>query len=274
MLNEDLISVVMSAFNESEDWFCKSLESIINQTYKNIEIILIIDNPLNGNIIKKANYYKDIDSRIRLFINEENRGLVWCLNEGIRLSKGKFIARMDSDDISDPTRLQKQLSYMNSNDECVLVGSQMRLINEIDNEIEKKEKLPTEYNKIKRILKYSNVMCHPSFMFKKDFVKKIGAYREIAYAEDYDLITRIIMNGGIIENLPETLIRYRVRSNGICKSNINVQQQSERFVKKNFRKNNIDNNIINYKNTKPLTLISKLRRKKDRTIYRLLMYRY
>ena len=108
-----MISVIMSAYNEKAEWFEKSLLSVLNQTFKEIEIILIIDNPNNIDLINIAKKYSEKDKRIKLIINNENRGLVYCLNKGVEVSSYDIVARMDSDDISKKDRLKTQLEYLN-----------------------------------------------------------------------------------------------------------------------------------------------------------------
>ena len=270
-MNNELISVVMSAYNEKGNWFIKSIESILNQTYKNIELIVFIDNPKNNELIEIAQRYEKKDKRIKLIINEKNKGLVYCLNKGIELSNGRFIARMDADDISELDRFEKQFNYLNLNPECILVGSQMKLIDEEDKCMVNNISFPIENKKIKKMLKLTNTFCHPSILFIKDYVVEIGGYRDIAYAEDYDLITRIVINGGKIANINEKLINYRVRKNGICQSNLNTQRQSEKYIKNNFKKRKIDN-IKTYRQDFDLKFNENFKRKIDRLVYRILTF--
>lgn len=273
-MKKKLVSVVMSAYNEEGKWFIKSIESIINQTYKYLEIIIIIDNPNRKDLIDIAYKYKSIDSRIKVIINKINKGLVYCLNKGIKISKGELIARMDADDISNSRRIEKQVKYLNENKECILVGTQMILINENDEFIERSNKLPTKYNDIKKVLKYTNVICHPSIMFIKDFVIGIGVYREIKYAEDYDLITRIVINKGIVSNLEEELIYYRIRKNGITNSNSQIQFNSEKYIKKNYKKGKIPKIDEQYCCNKKINFIDKINKKIDIIKYKIFMKKF
>ena len=102
------ISVILSAYNEEERWFRKAVESILNQSFKEFELILILDNPNNELLDKIIKEYKEKDSRIIYIKNEKNLGLVESLNRGIKASSGLYIARMDADDIAKPTRIEKQ----------------------------------------------------------------------------------------------------------------------------------------------------------------------
>lgn len=113
MSNTPKISVIMSAYNESFDELSRSIDSIINQTYKNIEFIIVSDNPENKEIKKAVQVAND--QRIKYLENKENVGLVQSLNRAISEATGSIITRMDADDISKKTRLKDELQYMQQN---------------------------------------------------------------------------------------------------------------------------------------------------------------
>lgn len=267
-MKNELVSIIISAYNENIEWFEKSINSLQTQTHTNIEIILFIDNPKNSELINFAIDISEKDSRIKLFINEKNQGLVFCLNKGISLCSGNIIARMDADDISDCRRLEKQLHFLKTNPDYVLVGTQLNLIDEKDRLLNKKILLPCSYKHIKKIFNYTNVICHPSIMFRKDFINQIGGYRDIIYAEDYDLVARIILNGGKVANLKEHLINYRIRYNGITQSNKIIQIHSQLFVKKYYRKKRELELLDKYYNSNNLRLSEKVLIIKDKIIYK------
>ncbi len=264
----DKISVLMSAYNEKPYWFELSLLSILNQTITQLDIVLIIDNPNNKELIKVAKKYCEIDSRINLIINSENKGLVYSLNKGLKLCKFDIIARMDSDDISNNDRFEKQLKYLNNNKNCVLCGTQAIFIDENNKALSKCDMVPCVFDDIKKLIKYRNVFYHPSIMFRKKDIIDIGGYRDIKYAEDYDLITRLILNGKEVCNLDDILLKYRIRSNSITQSNDNIQRNSEYYVKYNF-KNNIIDSKKEFINSEKFFLKHKISRKLDRIIYKI-----
>lgn len=103
------ISVIMSTFNEKLEWVKEAIDSIINQTYRNIEFIIIVDNPNNIELKNMLEQYCIEDDRIKIIVNEFNIGLVKSLNKALKICSGEFIARMDADDISVKYRLEKQL---------------------------------------------------------------------------------------------------------------------------------------------------------------------
>ena len=127
MSNTPKISVIMSAYNESFDELSRSIDSIINQTYKNIEFIIVSDNPENKEIKKAVQVAND--QRIKYLENKENVGLVQSLNRAISEATGSIITRMDADDISKKTRLKDELQYMQQNN-LDIVGTFIEIIDE------------------------------------------------------------------------------------------------------------------------------------------------
>lgn len=256
MNNNPLISIIMSCYNEKIGWIDKAVKSILNQTYKNFEYIIVIDSPENKKI---SSYLTSIkDDRIKLVFNEKNVGLVESLNKAIDLAQGEYIARMDSDDISENNRIEKQVNYLINNRDIALIATNMRYIDENDDEILIANKnFQVGFNKIKRRLKYENVMSHPTFMAKRQVIcdEKINKYRNVFSSEDYDLICRLVRNGYKIENIDEKLLRYRIRQNSITRSNELLQFKVASYIQKLYRNNSLDNIDYEY--------IDKLRRDKS-----------
>lgn len=117
------VSVVMSIYNEQESWLKMSIDSILHQTYSNFEFIIVNDNPqrtLNRNLIE---HYQKLDERIVYIENHVNIGLTKSLNLAIAVAKGDYIARMDADDYSFPTRLEKQITFLSKNCDIIAVGT-------------------------------------------------------------------------------------------------------------------------------------------------------
>ena len=128
MKNEPLISILIPTYNVGA-WIDEAIKSIIEQTYKKIEII-IIDDYSTDNTREKIQNLARTDSRIKIIYNKENQKIVKSLNQGLLLAKGQYIARFDGDDIAAPDRIEKQLHYLEAND-LDIVGCQMHSINEI-----------------------------------------------------------------------------------------------------------------------------------------------
>ncbi|MDA8949884.1 glycosyltransferase [Pseudomonadales bacterium] len=207
MKNNPLISVVMSVFND-EKFVSHSIRSIVNQSYRNFEFIIVNDGSSDGsrNIILD---WKKVDDRIVLIDRKNNRGLPHSLNEGIAIAKGVYIARMDSDDIALKDRFEMQLRFLEANPVVDIVGGQVSLID--SNGIEfKSVRQPLSFKDIKSIAKFACPMNHPTYMVKKKAYSLLKGYREaFVYAQDYDLILRAIDRNLIIENMPDVLLHYR-----------------------------------------------------------------
>ena len=188
-MNTPKISVLLSCFNDAS-YLNNSISSILNQTLKEFEFIIINDGSTD-NTSDVINKYLKTDKRIRT-INQENIGLTKSLNKGIRIAKGKYVARIDADDISYEQRLIKQYNFLEENKNIVLVGAQ-RIINDNINNTVRKDFLPLTTNEVRKTAIYRNPFFHSLVMFRKDVIKKVGFYDEtFKYVQDRELWSRII----------------------------------------------------------------------------------
>ena len=239
---KNMVTVLMTTYNEEEGIFKDALNSIINQTLKDIKVLIIIDNSQNKAIIETIKKYAQNDDRIRYVINEENLGLPMALNKGIELVDTKYIARMDSDDIAEFDRLEKQLKFAIKNTNVDLFGTNITYMDYKSNILYKRGKIPTEYCKLKNIMKYVNVLNHPTFFGKTEVFKKV-MYRNLKYSQDYDFTCRLLENGYRVENMPDYLLKYRLP----CKSSeskIIRQKITQYCIQKNYSKGKLsDTNI-------------------------------
>lgn len=221
-----LVSVVMSVFNESQQEIEESIRSILKQTYSNIELLIINDNPNDMSLKKFLNSYTD--ERIKIIENKKNIGLGLSLNKGIALAKGEYIARMDADDISKCDRIEKQIRYLKKNRDIVLLGTDAIKIDEKGIII---GELISDKKYISKLLNDKNCFIHPTIIFRKSFVEKIGGYRDFPCAQDYDLYSRIIYHKGKVANLNEKLLYYRVRKNSISSQKELLQLLIGKYIK-------------------------------------------
>ncbi len=199
-------SVVMSVNNE-EKYVAEAIESILNQTFKNFEFIIINDGSVDGTsqIIEK---YAEKDSRIRVINHMEKKGIAKSLNDGIRIAQGKYIARMDADDVSLPERLEKQVKFMDKHSEIGALGTCYKEIDESSNALPRKQN-PVEWKDIKKALFFYNPVAHPTAMIRKSVLKKIGYYDEsFPTSQDYELFSRIAQVSEL-RNLDEVLLIRR-----------------------------------------------------------------
>jgi len=237
-MNDDkklLVSVIMSVYNEEENWLRESIESILNQSYKNFEFIIILDKPGNDKLDILIRKYSKIDPRIRYFVNEKNIGLVRSLNRALTFAKGAFIARMDADDISMPNRFEKQMDYLKNHPDVDFLGARCINIDEHGVELYRDSLIPGDMELIKSCLVNVDFVNHPTWFFKKECSDKNNGYREITCAEDYDFLLRLITNGFKLANINEFLVRYRIRSSGISQSNSLQQLLYSKHVVKMYK---------------------------------------
>ena len=212
--NNPLVSVVMSVYNTPKEFLFDAVKSILNQTYWNFELIIIDD-------CSSVEFYNDplfFDKRIKIYKNDKNGGCGYSFNRGVTLSKGKYIARMDSDDISLPTRLEKQVKYMESHPDVVVCGTWFKFFGKKSHEV-KRVVDDNEYYRC--CLFFDNVptLLHPSVMIRKEtlIVNNINYDPNLRGAEDYKLWCQLV-KVGIVTNYKEVLMYYRVHENQVTKS--------------------------------------------------------
>ena len=233
-----MISIIMSTYKEEETLLRESIESILNQTFKDFEFIIILDYPDNNLHKKIIEEYSKIDNRIRFFVNEKNLGLTGSLNRGLSLAKGEYIARMDADDISLPYRLERQLEYIKKN-QYDLIGGITQMIYEDGNSIYSIQKVPTDFNKIKKALRYGQCIAHPTWLGRKEVFDYLNGYRNIPLCEDFDFTLRVVLNGFKISNLNETVLKYRMTKNSISRNNLYDQYLYMKYITNEYSNGNI-----------------------------------
>lgn len=233
-----LVSVIMSTYKEEEIFLRQAIESILNQTYEDFEYIIILDNPDNNLHIRIIKEYASIDERIKFYVNEKNMGLTASLNKGLGLAKGKYICRMDADDISIDKRIENQKKYLEEND-YDLIGGISQMIDENGKSIYSIKKVPTDMEKIKKALRYNQIISHPTWFGKKEVFAKLNGYRNMPLCEDYDFTLRAVLNGYKISNIDETVLKYRMTSSSISRSNLYEQYLFARFITKKYSENKI-----------------------------------
>lgn len=215
------ISVITSVFNESIDVIKLCIDSVLNQSIKNFEYIIVDDNP---NSLKLYNFLKreaNKDTRIQILRNDTNLGLVKSLNRGLNYSTGDYIARVDADDISKKSRLENQLEFLKKN-KLDFVCSNAKIIDENGKTLHNKalgnKKIVSQ--KIIRCFFYkTNFAVHSSWFAKRKVFQLLSSYRDVDYAEDYDFILRMLQRGIKIGYQPEVVVVKRIRENSITKRN-------------------------------------------------------
>jgi Glycosyl transferase family 2 len=199
----------MSVFN-GEKFLQEAVESILQQTFRDFEFIIIDDGSTDtsGSILDS---YQKSDVRVRVY-HQENKGLVDSLNRAWKLARGKYIARMDADDVSMPDRLTRQISFMDTHPLVAVAGGAIQLIDARGKTVRRLMKFPSTDSQIKELLRYDCALCHPTVLLRKSALVALQGYRKVVIdAEDYDLWLRIA-DRFHLANLDSVVLKYRLHS--------------------------------------------------------------
>ena len=237
-MSEKLVSVIMSVYNEKEEWLRKSIESILKQTYKSLQFIIVLDNPDNKLAKTILEEYKLKDSRLICLYNSSNKGLVWSLNNALNYVKGDYIARMDADDISSENRIMEEMKIMQDNNVDFVTAS-IQLIDESEVYITKSQYKDINALKFNKIMKFGNISTHPTWLVKRTVYENLLGYREVKYCEDVDFVIRAIQKGFKCYRTEKILLQYRIRGAGISKSFSIEQDLKARYLRRLYRKGNL-----------------------------------
>ncbi len=216
------VTVLMSVYN-GERFLREAIDSILNQTYKNLEFLIINDGSTDRSREIILSYG---DPRIRLIDNEKNIGLTRSLNKGLGLARGEYIARMDADDISLPNRLETQFEYMEAHPNIGLVGSCCITIDEDHNPIGEGDKnsRPLSHKElVKNHLRGHHYVAHGAFFFRKSIVDYVGMYDEdFMVTQDMDFVLRVSERFEIA-NVPKVLYKWRMSKENLSSKNIDLR---------------------------------------------------
>ena len=203
-------SVLMSVYRkEKPEYLKESIISMLNQTIKPDEIVLVKDGPLTGELDSVIEEFTS-SNLLKVVSLDKNVGLGKALNIGLDKCRNELIARMDTDDISTNNRCEMQLELFSKNDSISVVGTAVaEFIGDPDNIIAFKE-VKTTYNEILNNIKFRNPINHPSVMFRKSDVLSVGSYKHWNLNEDYFLWLRMIQKGYVFRNINEPLVKMRI----------------------------------------------------------------
>lgn len=200
------VSVLMPVYN-GERFLAEAIESILGQTFADFEFVIVDDGSTDTSPAILADYASR-DPRIRV-VTQANAGIVAALNRGLAECRTALVARMDADDVSLPTRLERQVAFLATRPMVAVVGTAVQRISETG-AAGPEVRHPAAWQAIARGLRHGNCLAHPSVMMRRDAVMEVGGYREfLRHAEDYDLWTRVAERQELA-NLPDCLLRYRV----------------------------------------------------------------
>ena len=251
--SNSLISVILPVYN-CQEYIFDAVQSILNQTYTNFEL-LIIDDCSTDETVKVIKSFND--ERINLILKEKNSGYTDSLNYGITISKGDFIARMDGDDISFPERFQKQIDFLQANEDIILCGTGIKIIDSTQF-----LRHPSSHEDIKVKLCFSNAFYHPTVMFKSKTLEENNYDKNFEPAEDYDLWTKLVFKGKVA-NLNEILLNYRIHPNQISNYKKEIQLEAATISQMRMFQILLVNETINIEHFKVAFKFTQTNKKED-----------
>ena len=229
-----LVSVLMCIYKENTRFLCEAIESILNQTYTDFEFVIVGDTPSEDRkrVFAIIDDYVAKDSRIKFFPNETNIGLTKSLNVGLSRFSGKYIARMDADDISVPTRLEKQVAFMETNPQLLASSAWFEFIDEEGKHSGDIIRHSYSISKIRLDILKNTVLGHPVSIYHRIINNEGVRYDEsMTYAQDYMLWVWMLQYGDI-SNIQEVLLYYRINKEQITSRHGLMQQQCAQKAQK------------------------------------------
>lgn len=228
-----MISIIMSTYREKTEYIRLSIESMLNQTYRDIELILVPDDPDNNSVTEVLKEYQARDTRIRILENKKNLGLPGALNKALKEARGEYIARMDADDISHPERLEAQLQFLQDHD-LDLVGTRKQCINENGERISGSETPFYSPDTVMRRLRWHDCLPHSTWLAKREVYHRLGGYRDMPRSEDFDFLLRSLEQGMKMGMCDQILFDHRINDAGISRSGMLEQLLASWYLTDHF----------------------------------------
>lgn len=225
-------SILMSVYDkEKPEYLIQSIESMLNQTLKPEQFVIVEDGMLNQELQNVIDGYKNKDQQLFTILPlKENVGLGRALDEGLKVCRNEIIARMDSDDISCPDRCEKEMHLFEQDSSLVIVGCNIDEFWDDPNEIKCSRIVPSDPEEIRKKIGRIQPFNHPTVMYRKSEVLRCGGYGKMRRKQDRDLFSRMINMGCKARNINESLLLFRSNADNYkrrkswayCKSTIDV----------------------------------------------------
>jgi glycosyltransferase involved in cell wall biosynthesis len=226
MNRSPMISVVMPVYN-SDTYLSESIESILSQTFRDFEFIIICDDPTEKTHQIIEEHLKG-DNRIKVFY-QKKEGLVASLNKGLKLAKGKYIARMDADDISLPIRLEEQVGFMEANSDIGVCGTWLKTIGDGN----KVWPSPRFHDDIFAGMLFKPNIHHPTVIIRNDIILNLQEFfnSDFQHAEDMEYWARLAHRGVRFANIEKVLLRYRLHETNVGKIHNEIQKKNSNTIR-------------------------------------------
>src|SRR3546814_831261 len=235
-MSRPAVTVFMSVYN-SAAWLKEAIDSVISQTFTDLELLIIDDGSTDNS---RAVIERCSDRRIRFLHNEQNKGIVYTRNRGIREARGEFIAVLDSDDIAMPFRIERQYKHFSTHPDLGVCGGHAELIDKHGKATGEHYQMPVGMANAGAELLFRNTLVNSTAMFRKEAAEVAGGYRDTGLCEDYDLALRI-KERHQLDNLDEVLVKYRAHGSNTSSRQFREMRKSEgRILQDLHRRMGID----------------------------------
>lgn len=203
-------TVLLSIYHkEKNEYFIDALNSVFNQSLMPSQVVLVCDGPLTNELYETIEKFSALHENFEIYKLEKNMGLHHALNFGLDFCKYELVARMDTDDIACHNRFEIQVNEFINDTNLALIGSDVEEFINNKEIITSIKHMPVTRNEIISFSKFRNPFNHPSVMFRKSVIERVGKYREMHYFEDYDLWLRVINTDLNFKNIPQSLTKMR-----------------------------------------------------------------
>ncbi len=231
---QELISVLLPVRNAAAT-LDEAMESILSQTWSNLEVLVIDDGSTDASA-QIAWQWQTRDPRVQLLANK-GVGLVAALQSGAEIARGKFIARMDADDRALPQRLEKQMALLQENERCAVAGTHVRDIGEVGNGRKHYSQWLCSIHNHDDVVRNIFVECpvaHPTLLLRREAFEAVGGYRKVPWAEDYDLVLRLWLQGWRFAIAAEPLLEWRDHPQRLSRSDLRYSPDAFRRCKLHY----------------------------------------
>ena len=217
-VNEYKYSVLMSVYeNDKPDYLVQAIESMLRQTVAPEQYVIVVDGPVSEELRIAILKYQNNENIFTVIWLKGNGGLANALNVGLEHCRNELVARMDADDISLPTRCERELEYFNNNHELVICGCNIDEFYGTPDNIRTSRVVPVDYQAIRKFMRKRQPFNHPTVMYKKSKVMEAGGYKKLKRKEDFDLFSRMLSREYYASNIDESLYLYRANEDNYAR---------------------------------------------------------
>lgn len=210
MILEPSVSMLMSVYSGDKGAFVQeALDSMKNQTYKISEFVIVQDGTVSTDVLNVLNNFMLENTNAKLIQLDDNKGLANALNEGLKYVSNELVVRVDSDDISVPDRVHKEVQMFSKNPKLSVVSGNIREFSATLEQLQDSRVLPEHHEDLVRFAQWRSPANHPAVMFKKSAVEDLHGYANFYRLEDYHLWVRMMMHGRLFANIPAVLVYMR-----------------------------------------------------------------